>query len=172
MRATAEFDAFFAATAPRMVRHLYLATGDLGRAQECVQEAYARLWRRWEQVGHSDADRVAWVRTVAWRLAITDVRRRAAYARALARHGAPPDTAGPSPNAVAVRDALARLPYDQRAVLVMHYFTDMPVAAIAQLLDVPIGTVKARLSRGRTALGRLLGDDDSSASEGAPWART
>jgi RNA polymerase sigma-70 factor (ECF subfamily) len=43
-------------------------------------------------------------------------------------------------------------------VIVLHYLADLPVDEVAALLEVPVGTVKSRLSRGRTALaGRLDG---------------
>ncbi|WP_331272468.1 sigma factor [Motilibacter aurantiacus] len=90
---SAGFSAFYAATAPRMVQHLFLLTGDLSRAQECVQDAYAQAWRRWPHL--QDGDPAAWVRRVGWRLAVSDWRRRAAFWRALARHGVPADAPRP-----------------------------------------------------------------------------
>ena len=55
--------------------------------------------------------------------------------------------------------ALRRLPFDQREVLALHYLADVTLADIAQRVGAPLGTVKARLSRGRGALARLLADD-------------
>jgi RNA polymerase sigma-70 factor (ECF subfamily) len=153
------FDAFYAATAQRLTRHLYLATGDLTRAEECTQEAYLRAWQRWHLMGEGDRDPVAWVRTVAWRLAVNDWRRLTRSLRAFARAGPPPDVPAPSTDVVAVRDALHLLPTAQRAVLVLRYYEDLTVREIADVLGVPEGTVKARLARGRTALGGLLDDD-------------
>ncbi|WP_407939618.1 RNA polymerase sigma factor [Motilibacter aurantiacus] len=69
-----------------------------------------------------------------------------------------PTPPGPSEEAVAVRDALAVLPRTQREALVLHYFADLSVQQIADMLDVPTGTVKARLARGRRALTPLLTD--------------
>jgi RNA polymerase sigma-70 factor (ECF subfamily) len=69
-------------------------------------------------------------------------------------------TAGPSPDRVAVMDALQRLPKPQRQVIALHYLLDMPVADIAASIGVPAGTVKARLARARTALAGLLGEHD------------
>lgn len=45
MRDRTTFDAFYVATARRLTRHLYLATGDLTRAEKCMQEAYLRAWQ-------------------------------------------------------------------------------------------------------------------------------
>jgi RNA polymerase sigma-70 factor, ECF subfamily len=55
--------------------------------------------------------------------------------------------------------ALQQLPFEQREVLVLHYLADLPVAEVASRVGAPLGTVKARLSRGRDALARLLDRD-------------
>ena len=53
--------------------------------------------------------------------------------------------------------ALARVPIEYRAVLVLHDVQDIAVEEVAKILDVPSGTVKSRLHRGRIALARELG---------------
>ncbi len=47
---------------------------------------------------------------------------------------------------------LGRLDIDQRAVLVLHYYLDLPVAQVAEILDIPYGTAASRLHRGLEAL--------------------
>lgn len=163
VRESAGFDAFYASAAPRLTQHLYLATGDLTRAQDCAQEAFLRAWRRWDSLEASVDDPYAWVRQVAWRLAVSDWRRAMAQLRALVRHGPPANVPGASPDETAVRLALSRLPVEQRAVLVLHYFVDLPVREVAEVLAVPEGTVKARLSRGRAAMSKSL------RGEGEQW---
>lgn len=153
-----DFDQVYAATAPRLVGQLYLMIGNLAEAQDCVQEAYARAWSRWDSLADGQGDPVGWVKVTAYRLAVSRWRRWKADVRALARHGKPADVPEPSPDAVAVRDALARLPKSQRIALVMHHLNDMRVDDIARELGVAPGTVKARLSRGRAALAHLLAD--------------
>ena len=156
MRNSSGFDAFYAASAAGLIRHVYLGTGDLGRAQDCVQEAYLRAWQRWSQLGVDGDDPIAWVRTVAWRLAVDDWRRSRRLARALIRRGPDTDVVQPSENVTLMAGALSQISIDQRAVIVLHYFDDLPVNQIANVLGVPEGTVKARLSRGRTALAAVL----------------
>ena len=58
--------------------------------------------------------------------------------------------------AEAVRRAFARVGVDDRALLVLHYVEDRPLAEIAASLRIPVGTVKWRLSRARHALERAL----------------
>ena len=70
----------------------------------------------------------------------------------------------------AVLGALATLPADQRAALVLVDMEGYPVAEAARILDCPVGTVKSRCSRGRERLAGLLGvpDHGSGADGDAP----
>jgi RNA polymerase sigma-70 factor (ECF subfamily) len=52
--------------------------------------------------------------------------------------------------------ALRRLPEAQRLAIVLHHVLGLPVASVAVETGVPVGTVKARLARGRQALAALL----------------
>ena len=56
--------------------------------------------------------------------------------------------------------ALAWLPEDQRAVVLLVGLEDMSYAEAAEILDVPVGTVRSRLARGRERLRRLTGGND------------
>jgi len=69
---------------------------------------------------------------------------------------------GLSPDHVALVEALKRLPEAQREAIALHHIADLPVHEIAATLGVPVGTVKARLSRGRVALAALLSEDSCS----------
>ena len=153
MRSTASFDAFYASRAPLLLRSVYLRTGDLSRAEECVQEAFVRAWQRWKTLDNDDP--VGWVTTVAWRLAISDWHRSKRESRAW---NARPQSAAieqPPDDLLDLQSLLRNLPVMQRDVLILHYLEDMSVAGIADFLDMPHGTVKSHLSRGRTAI-RLL----------------
>jgi RNA polymerase sigma-70 factor (ECF subfamily) len=154
-----DFDAFYTATAPRVLHHVYAVCGDLAEAQDVTQEAYARAWRKWPALAGYDEPE-AWVRAVAWRLAANRWRSLRRWWAARARLGDVAPAAGPTPDRVAVLAALRRLPEAQRRVVVLHYLCDLPVAEIASSLRMPIGTVKVYLSRARTALAVLLSDDD------------
>jgi RNA polymerase sigma-70 factor (ECF subfamily) len=69
MRDPAEFDAFYAASSHRLVGHVFAMTGDLGEAEDALQEAYIRAWQRWPKLREYENPE-AWVRTVAFRLCI------------------------------------------------------------------------------------------------------
>jgi RNA polymerase sigma-70 factor (ECF subfamily) len=152
------FDGFFAAHSARLVGQVYAVTGDLAEAQDCLQEAFARAWLRWSTVSRHP-DPAGWVRLTAIRLATSRFRRVWAGRRAVARLGTPPPAEEPSPDTVAVVDALRRIPAEQRVAIVLHHLVGLSVEQVASQTDTPTGTVKARLSRGRAALARLLSEE-------------
>ena len=162
MRDTEGFDAFYAATARRVLAHVYAVCGDRAEAQDITQEAYARAWQRWSQVQACDSPE-AWVRTVAWRLAVNRWRAMRRWLATRARLAPAHPDVGPSPDGVALIAALRRIPEAQRRVVVLHYLCGMSVAEVAAETEAPVGTVKARLSRGRSALAGLLADTSEEA---------
>jgi RNA polymerase sigma-70 factor (ECF subfamily) len=96
---------------------------------------------------------------VAWRLAVSRWRRTKLSLRSTDRARGPRLTT-PEPDIAhtALVAALRQISPDQRRAIVLHYLCDRSVAEIAEETGAPAGTVKARLSRGRTALASLLGD--------------
>jgi RNA polymerase sigma-70 factor, ECF subfamily len=154
-----EFAELYDAAYGRVVAHAYAITADLGDAQELAQEAFLRTWQRWSQIRRYH-DPTAWVMRVAHNLALSRWRRARTAARGLWRMGSPESSPSPGPESVALVRALQQLPAVQRRALVMHHMADMSVAAIATEEGVAVGTIKARLSRGRAALAPLLADVD------------
>lgn len=151
----AAFEAFYASTAPALLRQLLALTRSTPEAQDCLQEAYARAWQHWPRVAvHPDPE--AWVRQVGHRYAISRFRKARNNLVAAFRHGPAPAVPGMRPDQLALLDALQQLPRVQREVLVLHHLADLPVQEVAATLGAPVGTVKARLSRGRAALADLL----------------
>jgi RNA polymerase sigma-70 factor, ECF subfamily len=153
------FDEFYRGTSRRLLRYAYGLTGDLGDAQDIVQEVYIRAWQRWRRLaGYSSAE--SWLRLVATRL-VTDRWRRLGVRRAAAAVlgvGTPAVAPVPPPaeETMVLMAAMRCLPVDQRRALALHYLLDMPVADVAVETGVPIGTVKSWLSRGRAALAERL----------------
>jgi RNA polymerase sigma-70 factor (ECF subfamily) len=161
---TDEVAALYARACPSLVGLLTAIGGNRADAEEVAHDAFVRLLEHWGKV-RDYADPEAWLRTVAVRLLVSRHRRRQVAARGLAVLGrravtAPP-AAGPGHD-VELAEALVGLPVDQRAVLVLHHLHDLSVTEVAELLHVPTGTVKSRLSRARAALGLLLADEERS----------
>jgi RNA polymerase sigma-70 factor (sigma-E family) len=141
----------------RLVTQLYAFTTEITEAQDVVQEAFARALARPQ--GLSDVDTPeAWLRTVAVNLVRRRWRRRQILGNILRRERPVQQLVAeaPGPERADLRDALATLPRPFREVIVLHYLADLPVDQVAELLDVPVGTVKSRLSRGRAALAARL----------------
>ena len=154
---TEDFDSFYAAAFPRLVGQLALVTGDRHEAEDVVQEAMARAASRWTRLGAYEAPE-AWVRRVAFNLAVSGHRRARRRLAALLRLGPPAPVPPVSVDALALADALQELTLAHRQVVVLYYLADLPVEQVAAELGVPVGTVKARLARARGALAARLTD--------------
>jgi RNA polymerase sigma-70 factor (ECF subfamily) len=148
------FDDFYAVHYAQLVVQINAHTGDLHEAQEAVQEAFCRAWPRWETIS-TYGDPVGWVRRVAWNVA-TSRWRRARAALSFSRRQRPDVVEGPGPDRVVLTDALAKLPTNQRRAVILHHLAGLSIAEIAAECDVPEGTVKSWLHRGRAALAAQL----------------
>ncbi|MFC0528160.1 RNA polymerase sigma factor [Phytohabitans kaempferiae] len=143
----------------RLVAQVYAFTTDLTEAQDVVQEAFARALARPQGLAGVDNPE-AWLRTVAVNVVRRRWRRRKLLDAILLRDRPVVRTVepAPGPERADLREAIAAIPATFREVIVLHYFADLPVEEVAAVLQVPVGTVKSRLSRGRAALAERLGD--------------
>ncbi|WP_052668373.1 RNA polymerase sigma factor [Nitriliruptor alkaliphilus] len=139
---------FCTAEHPRLLGLLTLYVGDRGVAEQLAQDALVRLCQHWPRVRRMAHPR-GWLTRVALNGATSWSRRRAAERRALARHG-PDHEVSPGTDtvtALAVRDALRRLPDRQRRVVVLRFYAGLDVAEAASVLACPEGTVKSLTHR-------------------------
>jgi RNA polymerase sigma-70 factor (ECF subfamily) len=163
-----DFDMFYAATSRRLVGQIFAMTGDLSEAEDAVQEAYIRAWRRWPRIrAYNDPE--AWLRVVAYRITVNSwrkARNRLTAHRASWRSELP----GLSPDLVALVSALRKIPEAQRRVIVLHHLAGLSVEEIAHETGAPPGTVKSQLARGRRALAPLVSefDDNPKPRAGTP----
>ncbi|WP_343969013.1 MULTISPECIES: RNA polymerase sigma factor [Kribbella] len=149
----------------RLVGQLFAVCGNLGEAEDAVQEAFVRAVekpRRFAQVDNPEA----WLRTVALNVVRSRYRRATRFHGLLSRQVVPPTTtAGMSADRVALVEALRQLPYEMREAITLHHIADLPIREIAAQLGVAEGTVKARLSRGRARLAPLVQEFADEAEE-------
>lgn len=157
-------DAFARAVADhhdQLARFAYRLCGDATQAEEAVAEAYARVWPRWRR-GRVD-ELVPYLRRAVVNEVYGRGRRKAVEQRHASRSTERRD-GGQFEAGVGDRDALAlalaRLPLQQRVVVVLRVVEDMPPEEVAATLGVPTGTVKSRLSRGLAALRQQMEDVD------------
>jgi RNA polymerase sigma-70 factor (ECF subfamily) len=145
-------EALYRADADRLWRALYAYTTDPDIASESVAEAYAQALRR----GSAVRDPAAWTWRAAFRIAAGAMKERRVDSRQPVRPIEHLDTyADPD-----LLTALRELPEAQRAAVILFYYADLPVNAIAHRLGSNALAVRANLSRGRRRLHTLLGDDD------------
>jgi len=136
----------------RIVIVLTVQLRDPGAAEECAQDAFLEAVRHWDTLQHYD-DPKAWLWLVALRRAAKWSKRRGRDPVAFA-----PAVPAPELDAlIDLHDAIRELPERQREVVVLHYFADLNVAAIAEQLGIAAGTVKSQLHDARIA---LRGDHD------------
>ncbi|GLY00779.1 MULTISPECIES: sigma-70 family RNA polymerase sigma factor [Actinoplanes] len=155
------FDEVYAAHYADLAVQLYAYFGDRQEAQDIAQEAFYRALVRWGGIAEYD-DPVAWIRKVAWNLAVSRWRRaRTALSFLRRQRAAETHSDGPAPDRVALVAALGTLPESHRRAVVLHHLADMSVAEIAQREGVAAGTVKSWLHRGRTALAAHFDVHDS-----------
>lgn len=158
----AEFSALFLREFPRLARTVHHIVGDRERAEELAQDAFIELLRHWRTV--IDYDRPdLWLRRVAIRKAQRE-RHRGWRRQELEVLVSPPtivDTpATPAPEVLA---AVRRLPPRQRAVVVLYYYEDRPMAEIADILDIKESTGWSQLHTARKHLAAALDQEVSDA---------
>ncbi|MEV3856016.1 SigE family RNA polymerase sigma factor [Streptomyces sp. NPDC050095] len=152
-----EFEEFYAHAVGRLTGQLYVMLGDLQEAQDVVQEAFVRAWSRRGRLDRESAPE-AWIRTVAWRLAVRRFKGLRRSEQAWLRHGGAPPVGAPEPGSVALVEALKGLSAQQRRVVALHYICDLSVEQTAAETGLSTGTVKTHLSRGRAALADRMQD--------------
>jgi RNA polymerase sigma-70 factor, ECF subfamily len=133
---------------PALMRFALRLTGDYTFAQDVVQEAMLRAWKKPAILEQSDESARAWLFTVVRNIVIDD-RRSARHAREILTDNLPdPGTSDGSDallDAWVLSDALASLSVEHRTAVVSAYYLGQSVAEIARRNDLPEGTVKSRL---------------------------
>lgn len=154
----AGFEAFFAAEQQDLLRYCWGLTLDREAARDVAQEAMTRLCADWERLANGNP--AGWLRTVAlnmvrnrWR---SEGRGRRAVLRLDRRNEVHHD---PEPRDGSVAAALATLSMRQREAVVLHHMADLPVAEVAELMQLSVPAVKTHLQRGRAALAAVLGTE-------------
>jgi RNA polymerase sigma-70 factor (ECF subfamily) len=126
-------------------------SGDRDIASDAESEAFAQALRRGEAI----RDPLAWIWRAAFRIAAGELHDRGRQSPPTSE----PMYELPEP-AAEVTAALRKLPAQQRAAVVLHYYADRPIREIAGILGTSSSTVAVHLHRGRNRLRELLGDDD------------
>jgi RNA polymerase sigma factor (sigma-70 family) len=129
------------------VRLAYLLTGSRAVAEDLVQDSFVRLHGHWNRVEQPTAYLRASV-VNACRAYHRRVRRERAHFPELVVDSVSPETP-------LILDALAALPYKQRAALVLRFYEDRPAQEIAKALHCRPATVRSLIHRGLAALRKV-----------------
>ncbi len=152
-----DFRAFFAREYPRLVRALFLLTGDGATAEDLAQEALARVFERWERVQGMDSP-TGYVFRVAANLERRRVRQRLRAGRRTPQVAERPDHENRAISGADLHRALMSLPLRSREALVMREWLDLDDQKMAGLLGIEPSSVRSRLHRARKALIDLMGE--------------
>jgi RNA polymerase sigma-70 factor (sigma-E family) len=149
----AEFEVFMAARYGPLLRAARLLALDRALAEDLVQTALARTFAHWSSL-REPAAAEAYTHTTMVRLAIRDRKRRWIGERPTERLPELPasDEYAARDIALSVGAALATLPIELRAVLVLRYYVQLTEAEVADVLNCPVGTVKSRANRALAVL--------------------
>ena len=149
---------------PRLRRYARALVGDRTSADDLVQDTLERAWTKLH-LYRRGTDLRAWLFTVMHNVHVNRIR---ATRATDPLEDDMPELAQPQrePDALLVRDldrAIARLPADQRAVLLLVTLEEMSYEDVARTLGIPIGTVMSRLSRAREKLRAMMAGQPVSA---------
>jgi RNA polymerase sigma-70 factor (sigma-E family) len=160
----ASFAEFMDQAGPALLRTAWFLTGDTDRAQELTQAALVKTYLVWDKIDRDSP--LAYARRClvnhkidVWRATrhevVTDLTSPGLEARSSSLGAASPS----NDTTHAVTDhrddlvrRLARLPEQQRKIVVLRYYADQSEASVADALGISVGTVKSAASRGLAAL--------------------
>jgi RNA polymerase sigma-70 factor (ECF subfamily) len=138
-------------------------------AEDLLQEVYLQVWEKASSYDPTRGQPITWLLTMTRNRAIDRIRSRNRQERLVQsvtdepcwltdERGAVEDAWLTSERADAVRSSLAKIPAEQRQAIELAFFRGLTQAEIADALDTPLGTIKARIRRGMLQLREILNE--------------
>jgi RNA polymerase sigma-70 factor (ECF subfamily) len=155
---TASFEGFVTNSQARLFGSLCLMTGSRHEAEEIAQEAYVRVLERWDQVQRLD-DPTGYLFVTAMNVFRKRLRRVGIGLRRSIGMAPSQDAFGAVEDRAVILDALAQLPMDQRAALVVTALLGYSSDEAGRMLGARPSTIRARATRARAALRELIGEE-------------
>jgi RNA polymerase sigma-70 factor (sigma-E family) len=159
-RARAEFAEFVAARSTALHRAAYLIVGDVGLAQDLVQEALTKTYVAWPRL-RDPGNAEAYTRKAITTTAISWFRRKGWNNERSTEHLPERPSRGHDDSVTSrawLWECLLRLPVRQRAAVVLRYYEDLTEAQTAEAMGCAVGTVKSQVSAALAKLREQLGD--------------
>ena len=153
------FEALFRQNEKQVFRTAYLMSGSKQEAEDILQEVFLAVWRFRETFDPARAKLSTWLHRITFNQCLNNRHRKGAADIDLEGLDFP-EPANHQPEEILVTKyeyekllgSLALMDKKHRTVLVLRYFNDLPYSEIADILNIPLGTVKSRLNQ---ALGCL-----------------
>ena len=146
---------------PRLRRYARALTGERSAADDLVQDTLERALSRFH-LWRQGSDLRAWLFTIMHNIYVNQTRSRIRHPQEALDDSAADELRAREPDWGELRDleeALGRLPGEQRSVLLLVGLEQFTYEEAARVLDIPLGTVMSRLSRGRERLRAILSGD-------------
>ncbi|WP_346137225.1 sigma-70 family RNA polymerase sigma factor [Lentzea roselyniae] len=141
-----------------------LTGGDFHRAEDAVQETWIRAWRNVEKLTEDHGSVRGWLMRVTHNVVVDQYRRRAARPEEVEMPEADPtwddERSDEVLNVVFMRQMLTVLPPPHLRTVVEIYFADRTAASVADVLDIPVGTVKSRVHKALRLLRVALSESE------------
>ena len=160
LEASRRFETFYDAESQSLFRRLWLVTGNRAEAEEIMQDAFLKVWERWEKVGAMD-DPGGYLYRTAMNLFRKRYRRAALAIRRSIGLAPSRDDFADADDRDAVRRVLATLPPRQRAALVLTEMLGYSPSEAGRALGVRASTVRSLSHQGRESFRRAMEVDDA-----------
>ncbi|KAB2963578.1 sigma-70 family RNA polymerase sigma factor [Zoogloea sp.] len=149
---------------PRLRRYARALVGDRAAADDLVQDTLERAWSRLAR-WRPGSDLRTWLFAIMHNLRVDQLRHPAVECVPIDEDAHVLPVRASQSDRIELdnlAEALAQVPEEQRAVLLLISLEEMTYAEVAATLDIPVGTVMSRLSRGRERLRQILTGDRAS----------
>jgi RNA polymerase sigma-70 factor, ECF subfamily len=160
LEAVRNFEAFYEDESELLFRRLWLVTGNRAEAEELTQDAFLKVWERWDRVGGM-GDPVGYLYRTAMNLFRQRYRRAMLAIRRTVGLTPSHDDFADADDRDTVRRVLATLPTRQRAALVLTEMLGFTANEAASALGVTASTVRSLSQQGRQSFRRVMEVDDA-----------
>jgi RNA polymerase sigma-70 factor, ECF subfamily len=154
------FEAFYDAESRTLFRRLWLVTGNRSEAEELMQDAFLKVWERWDRVDAMD-DPVGYLYRIAMNLFRKRYRRAVMAVRRTSGLAPSRDDFADADDRQTVRRVLATLPPRQRAALVLTEMVGFSAIDAGRALGVQASTIRSLSYQGRASFRRAMEVDDA-----------
>src|SRR5277367_329032 len=151
---TEAFETLLAAYQDKVFRLCYSMLGDRAQAEDAAQESFLRIWKAMDRY-RGESALGTWIFSITRNVCLTAIskRRRPAPIEEAEAERAAPDAPDRQPDIFQLVD---QLPANYRQVVMLFYMEDRSYEQVANMLDIPLGTVKTHLHRARQQLAMMM----------------